>query len=190
MIAKGHDFADVELGVVIDADAALAIPDFRAEERAFALVAQLAGRAGRSTQTAADARVLVQTWDPDQEFLAFARTHDIEGFLAAELERRRSLSYPPFTRLVRVLISAPNPQHARAWSKQVAESLRALDLGTVLGPAQLLRIAGREREQVLVKTAKVPAIAAAIRSALKASEPRRRREDVRIVLDVDPQSVV
>ena len=88
MVAKGHDFPDVDLGVVVDADATLRFPDFRAEERTFALVTQLAGRAGRGG--AADAerrpgRVLVQTLVPDADAIAFAARHDADGFLAGEL---------------------------------------------------------------------------------------------------------
>ena len=106
MVAKGHDFPDVTLGVVLDADATLRFPDFRAEERTFALVAQLAGRAGRGAQ---DGRVLVQTIAPDAPSLAFAARHDSEGFLAGELARREALRYPPFSTLIRVVCSSAEP---------------------------------------------------------------------------------
>src|ERR671920_2197397 len=82
MVAKGHDFPDVTLGVVIDADSTLRFPDFRAEERTFALVAQLAGRSGRGDR---GGRVLVQALDPDARALRHAAAHDAEGFLAGEL---------------------------------------------------------------------------------------------------------
>jgi primosomal protein N' (replication factor Y) len=190
MIAKGHDFPDVELAVVIDADTALAIPDFRAEERAFSLLAQVAGRAGRSHATADHARVMVQTWNPEREFLQFALNHDVDGFLQAEIERRRELDYPPFSRLVRVLVSAPDRTRADAWAKAAADRLRELELGTVLGPAKLMRISYRERAQVLVKTRRANSVASAVRQALRASEASRRKEDVRMVLDVDPQSLL
>src|SRR6185437_1842936 len=91
MVAKGHDFPDVTLGVVLDADATLRFPDFRAEERTFALVAQLAGRSGRGER---GGRVIVQALDPAAEALRFAARHDADGFLAAELRRRELLSYP------------------------------------------------------------------------------------------------
>src|SRR5690606_32457261 len=105
MVAKGHDFPDVAPAVVVDADAGLAIPDFRAEERAFSLVAPLAGRAGRSQSTAGSAKVLIQTWDPEHAFLRFARSHDVDGFLQRELAERRAHGFPPFSRIVRVLVS-------------------------------------------------------------------------------------
>ena len=90
MVAKGHDFPDVTLGVVLDADATLRFPDFRAEERTFALIAQLAGRVGRGAQ----GRVLVQTIAPEARAIEHASRHDSDGFLAGELERRRGVALP------------------------------------------------------------------------------------------------
>ena len=104
MVAKGHHFAGVELAAVVDADAGLALPDLRAEERTFQLVTQLAGRSGRD----APGRVLVQTFQPDARPLALAARHDVPRFLADELERRRELGYPPFRHLVRILVTAPS----------------------------------------------------------------------------------
>src|SRR5207244_1370872 len=86
MVAKGHDFPDVTLAVVLDADATLRFPDFRAEERTFALVSQLAGRSGRGPR---GGRVIVQCLDPDVRALRYAAAHDSDGFIAGELERRR-----------------------------------------------------------------------------------------------------
>src|SRR5437867_2154151 len=103
MVAKGHDFAEVTLGVVLDADATLRFPDFRAEERTFALVAQLAGRSGRGP---AGGRVIVQALDPEARALRHAAAHDAEGFLAGELERRRALRYPPFAHLIPIVCSS------------------------------------------------------------------------------------
>ena len=107
MVAKGHDFPEVVLGVILDADATLRFPDFRAEERTFALVAQLAGRSGRG---AAGGRVLVQTLAPDAPSIAAAARHDAPGFLTSELERRRALGYPPFAQLIR---SGSPPRRSR-----------------------------------------------------------------------------
>ena len=103
MVAKGHDFPDVSLGVVLDADQTLRFPDFRAEERTFALITQLAGRTGRG---ALGSRVLVQTLAPDARPIRFAVHHDSDGFIADELERRRALRYPPYASLIRVVCSA------------------------------------------------------------------------------------
>ena len=101
MVAKGHHFAGVELAAVVDADLGLAMPDFRAEERTFQLVTQLAGRSGRE----APGRVIVQTFQPDAPALLYAARHDVSGFLAEELARREALGYPPFRHIVRVLVS-------------------------------------------------------------------------------------
>ena len=105
MVAKGHHFPGVEVAAVVDADAGLAFPDFRAEERTFQLVTQLAGRSGRD----APGQVIVQTFQPDATPFTFALRHDVSGFLAQELVRRRELSYPPFSHLVALVVSGPDP---------------------------------------------------------------------------------
>ena len=117
MVAKGHDFPDVVLSVVLDADATLRFPDFRAEERTFALVAQLAGRSGRGER---GGRVLVQTLAPDARAIRHAAAHDAEGFLAGELERRRALRYPPFSHLVRIELTSVEAGRAQAAAERFA----------------------------------------------------------------------
>ena len=116
MVAKGHDFPDVSLGVVLDADQTLRFPDFRAEERTFALITQLAGRTGRG---ALASRVLVQTLAPDARPIGFATRHDSDGFIADELERRRALSYPPYASLIRIVCSA----HDEALARETADAI-------------------------------------------------------------------
>src|SRR5204863_3843778 len=113
MVAKGHDFPAVTLGVVIDADATLRFPDFRAEERTFALVAQLAGRSGRGPR---GGRVVVQALEPDARALRYAARHDADGFLEDELARRELLSYTPYAHLIRIVCSSevPGPEAAAA----------------------------------------------------------------------------
>jgi primosomal protein N' (replication factor Y) len=106
MVAKGHDFPDVDLGVVLDADATLRFPDFRAEERTFALVTQLAGRAGRG---AAGGRVLVQTLAPDAPSIRFAAGHDADGFLAASSSAAARCATRRSRRLIRVVCSSEAP---------------------------------------------------------------------------------
>jgi primosomal protein N' (replication factor Y) len=185
MVAKGHDFPDVDLGVVLDADATLRFPDFRAEERTFALVTQLAGRAGRG---AAGGRVLVQTLAPDARSIALAARHDAETFVAGELEWRRALRYPPFSTLVRIVCSAPAGDGA---AQAVAAAVRArLDggaAGAALGPAPLFRLRGRERSQVVVKATDRRAAVAAIDEAVRAVAAERRGRGVNFSVDVDPQ---
>ena len=186
MVAKGHDFADVTLGVVLDADSTLRFPDFRAEERTFALVAQLAGRAGRGPE---GGRVLVQTASPDAAAIEAAAQHDAAGFLAGELGRRRALRYPPFADLVRVVCSADAAPPVRAAAARVAESIAGAtgEATEILGPAPLFRLRGRERRQVVVKTTER---ASAILATGKAVEEAARDRALRAVaysVDVDPQ---
>ena len=134
MVAKGHDFPDVELGVVVDADQTLRFPDFRAEERTFALVAQLAGRAGRG---GAQGRVIVQTLVPEAPAIVLAARHDAARFLAGELERRRALSYPPFSTLIRVVCSARAGRLRTPRAGALAARLPgALGPGAALPPAR------------------------------------------------------
>jgi primosomal protein N' (replication factor Y) len=183
MVAKGHDFPDVTLGVVLDADQTLRFPDFRAEERTFALITQLAGRAGRGD---AGGTVLVQTLAPDARSIAHAARHDADAFLAEELTRREALGYPPFGSLIRVVCSA----EAAGDSMSVATALHeriAIPAASVLGPAPLFRLRGRARAQLLVKAAaRRPAIDA-VGGAVHAVSAAASRLRVSISVDVDPQ---
>ena len=183
MVAKGHDFPDVTLGVVLDADSTLRFPDFRAEERTFALVAQLAGRAGRGPR---GGRVLVQTTAPDAPAIVAAAQHDAEGFVRGELERRAALGYPPFADLIRVVCSAPDGAPARAAAGAVAGAAGAPG-ATVLGPAALFRLRGRERWQVVVKARDRPAAIAAVGAAVESAARDRAHRAVAFSVDVDPQ---
>ena len=185
MVAKGHDFPDVTLGVVLDADATLRFPDFRAEERTFALVAQLAGRAGRGD---AGGRVLVQTLAPEAPSIAAAAHHDADGFSAGELERRRALRYPPFASLVRVVCSAVEPGAAHRAATAVRERL-GLPAGAVLGPAPLFRLRGRERAQLVLKVApeERAAAIAEVGAGVEVVAAARDHRGVAFSVDVDPQ---
>jgi primosomal protein N' (replication factor Y) len=182
MVAKGHHFAGVALAAVIDADTALGLPDFRAEERTFELVTQLAGRSGRD----APGRVLVQTFEPDARPIAHAARHDVAGFLDGELERRRALGYPPYSHLVSIVVAGPEPGPAL----RLLEELRAgLPGAELLGPAPLLRLRGRHRAQLVAKTNRPRALAARAARLLAAAAPAMRRARLTAVVDVDPQSL-
>ncbi len=185
MVAKGHDFPDVTLGVVVDADSTLRFPDFRAEERTFALIAQLAGRAGRGPR---GGRVLVQTTAPDAPAIVAAARHDTRGFVAGELERRRALDYPPFADLIRIVCSPRTPPAPpRAAAGEIAEAAATARGATVLGPAPLFRLRGRHRSQVVVKAHDRAAAIAAVRAAVDRAANRREHRDVAFSVDVDPQ---
>ena len=184
MVAKGHDFPDVTLGVVLDADSTLRFPDFRAEERTFALIAQLAGRAGRGER---GGRVLVQTSAPGAAAIQAAARHDADGFLAGELERRRALGYPPFADLIRVVCSSEGGAPARAAAGAVAAAVDGLPRTEVLGPAPLFRLRGRERFQVVVKADARADAVRATGAAVDAAARDRAHRDVSFSVDVDPQ---
>jgi primosomal protein N' (replication factor Y) len=183
MVAKGHHFAGVEIAAVVDADAGLAFPDFRAEERTFQLVTQLAGRSGRD----APGRVIVQTFQPDATPFTYAARHDVSGYLAHELERREELSYPPFSHLVAVVVSGPGFGHV---DRALRELRSALDMPGVrlLGPAPLLRLRGRHRARLLAKTDAPRAFASRAAAVLARAAPAMRRDGLTAVVDVDPQS--
>jgi primosomal protein N' (replication factor Y) (superfamily II helicase) len=182
MVAKGHHFAGVELAAVVDADTGLGLPDFRAEERTFQLLTQLAGRSGRD----APGRVLVQTFQPESRAVEHAARHDVAGFLAGELERRRALGYPPFRHLVRVVVSGPEPAPALRALEELKAGLPEFEL---LGPAPLLRLRGRHRAQLVGKTDRPRALASRAAGLLAAAAPAMRRAGLTAVVDVDPQSV-
>jgi primosomal protein N' (replication factor Y) len=182
MVAKGHHFAGVELAAVVDADTGLGLPDFRAEERTFQLLTQLAGRSGRD----APGRVLVQTFQPDSRAVQHAARHDVAGFLAGELERRRALGYPPFRHLVRVLVSGPEQADATRALEELKAGLPEFEL---LGPAPLLRLRGKHRAQLVGKTDRPRALASRAAALLAAATPAMRRAGLSAVVDVDPQSV-
>ncbi len=184
MVAKGHDFPDVTLGVVVDADATLRFPDFRAEERTFALVAQLAGRAGRGP---GGGRVLVQTLAPEAASISAAARHDADGFLAGELGRREALRYPPFSHLIRIVCSAEAAQAVGDAARAVRAALGEIPGASVLGPAPLFRLRGRERAQLVVKGADRAVAVAASGAAVAAVAGERARRGVAFSVDVDPQ---
>jgi primosomal protein N' (replication factor Y) len=181
MVAKGHHFPGVALAAVVDADTGLGLPDFRAEERTFQLLTQLAGRSGRD----APGRVLVQSFQPDSRAIELARRHDVDRFLASELERRRELGYPPFSHLVRIVVTGPEPDAPLRALTELKDGLR----GDVLGPAPLLRLRGKFRAQLVAKTAQPRALAAQASRLLSAAAPAMRRAGLSAVVDVDPQSL-
>jgi primosomal protein N' (replication factor Y) len=181
VVAKGHDFPDVDLGVVLDADSTLRFPDFRAEERTFALVTQLAGRAGRGNTTP-PTRVIVQTIDPTASAIVHAATHDSDGFLAEELERRRFLRYPPFSTLIRIVCSAQAPRAAHLAATEIKARLPGS-----LGPAPLFKLRGKERSQVVVKAAERRSTIDQVDAAVREVSAAKAHKAVAFSVDVDPQ---
>jgi primosomal protein N' (replication factor Y) len=191
MVTKGHDLPNVTLVGVINADAALSIPDWRASERAFQLLVQVAGRAGRGD---VPGRVLVQTWDPDHPAVALAARHDVGAFLERELADRRELGYPPFTHAALLRVDAADDKDARSACARLALAARATQAardGTVHvqgpAPAPIARIRNRWRFRLMLRAAQrahLRAVLSALDEAIARGNGLAR--GVRAVIDVDP----
>ncbi|MBN1151065.1 primosomal protein N' [candidate division WOR-3 bacterium] len=154
MVSKGLDFPGVTLVGIIDADSALAFPDFRAAEIAFQLIVQTSGRAGRAGQKS---KVLIQTENPSNPLLVLAQNHDYEGFIEKELRLRREVGYPPFTRLARIVVNSTSNSLARKTSFVVKNILEnSLNFAETLGPVPcpIEKIRNRYRWHLLVKAPK------------------------------------
>ncbi len=153
MVAKGHDFPGVTLVGVINADSTLNFPDFRSAERTFALLSQVAGRAGRGEKPG---RVLIQTYAPDHYALICAAAHDYRRFYDQELAGRRELGYPPFGFLVNLVLSGNEAEKVARAAARLGDALaEAAGDVEVLGPAPcpLARLRGKSRHQILLKAA-------------------------------------
>ncbi len=186
MVAKGHDFPDVTLVIVADADVGLYTPDFRAGERTFQILTQVAGRAGRAERPG---RVLVQTSNPDVPCIRMALAGDEEGFYREELAVRERLGYPPYTDLVRLVTSSEQPERAQAAGRHLVERLSPYFAAPELhGPAVLPRLRGRHRWQVIVAARQGERARTIIGQALAQLEEPYRRRGVVLLVDVDPLS--
>jgi primosomal protein N' (replication factor Y) (superfamily II helicase) len=183
MVAQGHDFPEVELAIVQDADSALRFPDFRAEERTFALVSQLAGRSGRGPR---GGRVLVQSLVPESRCLRHAAAHDADAFLEEEIARRRALRYPPFSRLVRVVTAAKSEAVGHRAAARIRAGLEASGL-ELLGPAPLFRLKDRHRWVLLLKGPPGEIHVEAIGAVVQQAAADRSLRGVSFAVDVDPQ---
>ena len=193
MIAKGHDFPGVQLVGVVLADVGLHLPDFRAAERTFQLLTQVAGRAGRGV---APGRVIVQTFDPSHYAIQPVLDHDYERFYAEELGHRRALGYPPFGQLIRALITGPDENETRSAALELAQLVSAMAVDgseqelEVLGPAPapLARLRGRYRHQLLVKGPPGPLLRGAAETLVKATA--ELASPLQANVDVNPLSML
>ena len=191
MITKGHHFPGLALVGVLLADQALAAPDFRAAERAYVLLTQVAGRAGRE---GGPGRVLVQTYDPEHHAVKAAVSHQPRDFYGVELEQRRALFYPPFSRLAGLKVESADPGKAGAFAAELARRLiqarRDVDRSVqVLGPAQapVFKTHGKHRFLIMVKAKTPTAREAVLRLGRhRAGEPPK---GVRLVVDLDPNNL-
>ncbi|WP_232293135.1 replication restart helicase PriA [Stigmatella aurantiaca] len=192
MVAKGHDFPGVTLVCVVMADTSLAIPDFRAAERTFHLLTQVAGRAGRGKDPG---RVLVQTYNPESEPVKRVLAHDFDGFAQQELEWRRALAYPPYTRLVAIRLEGEHPEQtarvARMLGDFLSRRMPPASAGVrMLGPAlaPIAKVRGRTRWQMLLKAPTHAALAPLLtRLEVKLEEVPA---GVKVTIDVDPGAML
>ena len=192
MIAKGHDYPNITLVGVVSADASLSIPDFRAPERLFQLLTQVAGRAGRGEGAG---HVLIQTYRPEHESLAFACGHDFAGFFEHETARRRDLMYPPYGRLARLIVESPKADTGEAASQGLGQILQRQipprsDVD-IMGPAEapITRLHDRYRWHLLVRSTSSRALHQCLAAGLK--EARRQKivsRLTRVGVDIDPLS--
>ena len=192
MIAKGLDFEDVTLVGVINADTQLHLPDYRAAERTFSLIEQVAGRAGRADLPG---RVLVQTYEADNVAIRAAATYDREQFLCAELPKRRILLYPPFVRMANVLVWGRDEPSVRTTAERLFTELEAhiRDFGgdgwSVLpaSPCVLAKLRGVYRWHVVVKCQPEDDLSRVIAPLFRARVPEA---DVNVAVDVDPNDLL
>jgi primosomal protein N' (replication factor Y) (superfamily II helicase) len=192
MVTKGHDFPGVTLVGIVLADQGLNLPDFRASERTFQLLEQVAGRAGRGERAG---RVILQTFQPRADAIACARDHDYLRFVDVELRARVEPRYPPHTRMACVRVDGADPQAVQGSATRAADAARRLaakappDAGaTVLGPAEapLSRLKGRTRWQLFVQAKEARQVRALARAATESGAPR----GVRLSIDIDPISML
>ncbi|MGD8960962.1 MAG: primosomal protein N' [Desulfobacterales bacterium] len=197
MVAKGHDFPNITLVGIICADLSLSFPDFRAGERTFQLIAQVAGRAGRG---ASPGRVILQTYNPDHFSISAAKDQNYTAFYKQEIHFRQTLKYPPFSRMIQLKISGMDPQLTQDHAARLGNLCLALktsnapvyDSVDVLGPIEssLAKIARRYRWQILIKGTRVKDLHQ-FAGRLMTDQPavfNNRR--VRVIIDVDPVSLL
>ena len=185
MIAKGHDFPAVTLVGVISADVGLGLADFRAAERTFQLLTQVAGRAGRGD---AGGEAVIQTFFPEHYSIGFACRQAYEPFFEAEMHYRRSMRYPPVVSMINIVVRAGRFDDAMRDAGALAQSLRQHEQFDVLGPAPapISRLRGEHRVQLFLKGNHRPAMRQALQGVLERYPKMRRR----VTVDVDPLSVL
>lgn len=190
MLAKGHDFHRVTLVGVVSADASLTLPDFRAAERTFQLLTQVAGRAGRGELSG---RVLIQSYYPEHYAVQDAVRQDYAEFFERELHFRRMLAYPPFTSLANVIVRDTQLERVIRWSRLLSEYFAAYDGKgmRVLGPAAapLARLKREHRFQFLLKSRKRSLLTKILSGAVEFCD-KRQIPQTAAVIDVDPLSLM
>jgi len=193
MVAKGHDYPNITLVGIICADLSLNFPDFRAGERTFQLLAQVAGRAGRGPQPG---RVILQTFNPDHFCILTAKEQDYNAFYDHEIRFREALKYPPFSRLIQILITGKNKAQTALFAQKLGEICQALqskdrtyrDSVKRLGPvaAPLPRLQKQYRWHMLLKGLKAGPLHGLTRAFMDKAGHTRSKAGVKVIVDVDP----
>ncbi|MDZ7330414.1 MAG: primosomal protein N' [candidate division KSB1 bacterium] len=195
MVAKGLDFQNVTLVGVISADTSLLFPDFRASERTFQLLTQVAGRAGRKNIVG---EVYIQTYCPDNLSLKFAQQHDFKRFFLSELPVRKELNYPPFGRLVHILFSGENALDVQNGAEEFHQTLHIPDaLGKILGPipAPLTKLKNKYRWHMIIKVNKAQdpkgeQLRGILLEALNRFRAQSHPKGIKLQINVDPISLL
>lgn len=188
MITKGHDFPHITLVGVISADTGLNMPDFRASERTFQQLMQVAGRGGRGDVSG---RVVIQTFNPQHYVFKYVQNHDYKSFYAEEIALRRELNYPPFSRIISLRLSSTKNDHLREFAENFARLAKNINKQhgnkvEIIGPAPspLAKIKSRFRFQTLLKSDKIKTLRQLAKELLSAAE----KSAVKIAVDVDPEN--
>jgi primosomal protein N' (replication factor Y) len=189
MITKGHHFPNVTFVGIVLADTGLGLPDFRAGERTFQLISQVTGRAGRGEKSG---RVIIQTFQPEHYSIEMARNHNYQGMYAREIELRKALGYPPFSRLANLKIEGTDNDYVRDKAFRLAYMAKKFCKGTepeILGPAPapLTRLRDNYRWQLLIKGKKLEALHTFLHRLEGEIGGLSKAGKVRIVIDVDPE---
>ncbi|MEJ2153901.1 MAG: primosomal protein N' [Desulfobacteraceae bacterium] len=196
MVAKGHDYPHITLVGIICADLSLGMPDFRAGERTFQLLAQVAGRAGRGTTPG---KVILQTYNPQHFSIQSARVQDFGSFFRQEMKFRQTLGYPPYTRMIQVRVQGKDKGMTAAHAKQLGRRCNDLQRSggiyaqvQLLGPleAPLPRIADYHRWQLLLKSPQVMPLHSLAQALLMGDDARSHPQGIAVAIDVDPLFVM
>jgi primosomal protein N' (replication factor Y) (superfamily II helicase) len=184
MVAKGLDIPDVTLVGIINCDGMLSLPDYHMNERAYQLITQVSGRAGRKDK---EGRVVIQTYRPESGLIRHSMDEDYESFYAQELAARKELSYPPFTSLANIVISGLDEKAVAGEAKKILDKIkRDIKMNIeILGPAPapFYRINRYWRRHILLKTREIEKLTGLLGESLKSY---RKNKDIRLIIDVDP----
>ena len=193
MIAKGHDYRNITLVGVICADLGLNFPDFRAGEYTFQTLAQVAGRAGRG---AAPGKVILQTYNPQHISILSAKDHDFLSFYNKEAGSRKTLKYPPFSKMIQIKISGKDKKKAEKLARDMGESCKALTKNNryfsqnveIMGPIEAFvsRVANKYRWQILLKSPNTEPLHKLVKKLMHENSGMFNKKNIQVVVDVDP----